>query len=207
MQAESFALIAHDIKNALGSLETELEAMIDEPSPAMAQSAHLHCAALRRRFIQFLTVYGSAEGLKTLSEDESPSELLTSLQRLTQTRRAAPNAVALNIQISTGTNCPLYWYFDRRLVHMALDAAIHNACRFARSEVTLGVRQDADYLVFFIDDDGPGLGAMDPSDSSTGMGTNLCKSVAQAHHCQDRVGHISLHNREQGGARFELWLP
>ena len=49
----SFALIAHDLKNALGSLESELEALIDNPSPAMAQSAYMHCTELRHAYLAY----------------------------------------------------------------------------------------------------------------------------------------------------------
>ncbi len=53
------ALIAHDLKNALGALESQLEGMIDEPTPVAAQRAHMQCAELRRQFVQFLTLYSA----------------------------------------------------------------------------------------------------------------------------------------------------
>ena len=206
MDSASFALIAHDLKNALGSLESELAAMIDDPSPVMAHSAHMHCMELRRQFVQFLTIYGSTTALHTHCEDESPAELLSSLYRFCQIRyMSLPNTP--RITVKTHEAEPAFWYFDRRLVQMALDAALHNAGRFATSLVTLSLRQDDGYLVFVIDDDGPGLGAHDPSDSSTGLGTELCRSVALAHRCGERHGQVKLLNGANGGARFELWLP
>lgn len=206
MEAASFALIAHDLKNALGSLEGELEALIDDPSPAMAHSAYVRCTELRRQFVQFLTVYGAGDGMRAHCEDESPKDLLELIYRSGQIRRLSlPNAPRVTMQVPE--DAPSYWFFDQRLVHMALDAAFHNASRFARSMVTLSLRQDNGYLVFSIDDDGPGLGAIDPSKSSTGLGTELCASVAQAHRSGERIGRVELRNRPEGGARFELWLP
>ncbi len=206
MEAASFALIAHDLKNALGSLEGELEALIDDPSPAMAHSAYMRCTELRRQFVQFLTVYGAADGIHTHCEDESPKDLLEQIYRAGQIRRLSlPHAPRVAMQVPE--NAPPYWYFDQRLVHMALDAALHNASRFAREQVTLGLREENGYLVFTIDDDGPGLGAADPSSASTGLGTALCEAVAQAHRSGARQGRIDLRNRPEGGARFELWLP
>lgn len=206
MEAASFALIAHDLKNALGSLEGELEALIDDPSPAGAHSAYMRCTELRRQFVQFLTVYGAADGMHTHCEDESPKDLLEQLYRAGQIRRLSlPHAPRMVMQVGEGT--PPYWYFDQRLVHMALDAALHNASRFAREEVILGLHLEDGFLVFSIDDDGPGLGAADPSSASTGLGTDLCKAVAQAHRSGERQGRIDLRNRPEGGARFELWLP
>ncbi|MFT3856988.1 MAG: HAMP domain-containing sensor histidine kinase [Aquabacterium sp.] len=206
MPTASYALIAHDLKNALGSLEGELEALIDDPSPAMAHSAYMRCTELRRQFIQFLTVYGSGEVLVAHSEDESPAELVEAMYRAAQIRHLSI-AGSPKVQMQVGADAPAYWYFDRRLVQMALDAAVHNASRFAKSQIVLSLREDEGFLVFVIDDDGPGLGAHDPSAHSTGLGTELCKSVAAAHHCGDRKGRVRLLNRAEGGARFELWLP
>jgi signal transduction histidine kinase len=207
MQATSFALIAHDLKNALGSLEGELESLIDDPSPAMAHSAYVRCAALRRQFVQFLTVYGAGEGMRALCEDESPKDVLELVYRAGQTRHLSmANSPRVDMQVAQ--HAPSFWYFDQRLVHMALDAAFHNASRFAQSQITLSLRADSGHLVFVIDDDGPGLGAVDPSSHSTGLGTKLCQAVAQAHHSGDKKGRVELKNRpDQQGARFELWLP
>lgn len=207
MEAASFALIAHDLKNALGSLEGQLEALIDDPSPAMAHSAYMRCTELRRQFVQFLTVYGAANDMQAHCEDESPKDLLEALHRAGQIRHLSmPNAPKVSI-VSAADEAPSYWYFDRRLVHMALDAAFHNASRFAHHLVAIGVREEQGYLVFTIEDDGPGLGAVDPSGISTGLGTDLCQSVAQAHRSGERQGQVHLSNRPEGGARFELWLP
>ncbi len=207
MEAGSFALIAHDLKNALGSLEAELASLIDDPSPVVAHSAYLHCTELRRQFVQFLTLYGTQEPLQARSEDESPAEMLEAMHRAAQLRRLT-QGTAPEIALRIEADAPAYWFFDRRLVQLALDAAIHNASRFAKSMVTMSLREEDGYLVFVIDDDGPGLGAHDPSKHSTGLGTELCKSVAQAHRCGERHGQISLANRpDGGGARFELWLP
>ena len=209
MDASSFALIAHDLKNALGSLEGELALLIDDPSPAMAHSAYVRCTELRRQFVQFLSVYGAgaADGMHAHCEDESPKDVLELVYRAGQIRRLSlPKAPRVTMAVAP--DAPVYWYFDQRLVHMALDAAFHNASRFAQDQITLSLRAEQGYLVFAIDDDGPGLGATDPSASSTGLGTDLCQAVAQAHRSGDRVGRIELKNRsDQHGARFELWLP
>lgn len=206
MGTASYALIAHDLKNALGSLEGELEALIDDPSPAMAQSAYIRCTELRRQFIQFLTVYGTGSALVAHSEDESPIELLESMYRTARLKHMTiPGTPA--VALAACADAPAFWYFDRRLVQMALDAAIHNASRFARSQITLSTREEDGCLVFMVDDDGPGLGAEDPSSHSTGLGTELCRGVAMAHHCGERRGRVQLSNRPEGGARFELWLP
>lgn len=206
MEAASFALIAHDLKNALGTLENELEALIDQPDPGLAQSAYVHCTELRRQFVQFLTVYGAGDGLRVHSEDESPQDMLKALQHTAALKRLITPGTP-KVVMGDAQAMPSFWYLDRRLVYMALEAALHNAMRFSKQHVVLGARKQDGYLVLSIDDDGPGLGAIDPSDHSTGLGTALCQAVAKAHRCEGREGRVALVNRPEGGASFELWLP
>lgn len=200
------ALIAHDLKNALSALEGELASLVDAPDIDRPKTAHHHCVDLRRQFVQFLMVYGSEDGLRAHCEDESPQDVLASVLR-SGTSRCAHLPHAPQIQLAASDAAPPYWYFDVRLVQLALDAALHNACRFGREQVTLSARQESGYLVLAIDDDGPGLGSADDCDTSTGLGTELCRSVALAHRSGDKVGRIELFGRPQGGTRFELWLP
>ncbi|MGH6646467.1 sensor histidine kinase [Aquabacterium sp.] len=206
METASFALIAHDLKNALGTLESELEALIDQPDPGLAQSAYVHCTELRRQFVQFLTVYGAGDGLRVHSEDESPVDMLKALQHTAALKRLITPGTP-KVTLGDAQAMPSFWYLDRRLVYMALEAALHNAMRFSKQQVVMGAREQDGYLVLSIDDDGPGLGAIDPSDQSTGLGTALCEAVAKAHRCADRTGRVALVNRPEGGASFELWLP
>lgn len=207
----ALALIAHDLKNALGGLEAELSALAEAPSVEQAQSAHLHCSDLRREFVNFLTLYGAeTDGLRALCDDESPLELLQALrqswlQRLTRT--GSP----LSIVIAGADTAPPFWYFDRRLVQLALDAAIHNATRFARKTITLSVsvdeQSDGRTLVWLIQDDGPGLSEDSACAHATGLGTSLCEAVAVAHTLGPRQGRVSLCSLPEHGALFEMHLP
>ncbi len=206
--SDALALIAHDLKNALGGLEGELSRLIDDPSPVMAQRAHLHCSELRRQFIQFLTLYGArTEGLTPHCEDESPRALLEALQRVWDAKLKLDDQ-PLAIRIATPSRAPAFWYFDHRLVRLALDAAIHNAVRFARSEVTLDVHEEDGWLIWRVLDDGAGLGSEDPAaDNATGMGTALSEAVATAHRSQDRTGRIDLKPAPGLGTEFTMALP
>jgi K+-sensing histidine kinase KdpD len=107
---------------------------------------------------------------------------------------------------------PPFWFFDLRLVRLAMDAALDNAWRFAQTRVELSARVTEGYLVLTVEDDGPGLQnpQLHPSatsDWSTGLGCQLGAAVARAHEHAGRFGRAELMNRHQGGARFELWLP
>jgi signal transduction histidine kinase len=207
----ALALIAHDLKNALGGLEAELGALAAAPSVEQAQSAHLHCSDLRREFVHFLTLYGAeTDGLRALCDDESPVELLQTLQQ-SWLQRLTRTGSALSIVIEGADHAPPFWYFDRRLLQLALDAAIHNATRFARNKITLSVcvkeQPEGRQLVWLIRDDGPGLIQENTCAHATGLGTSLCEAVAMAHTLGGHQGRVCLHSSPEGGALFEMHLP
>ncbi len=214
--SETLALIAHDLKNALGGLEAELGMLSQSPSAPSALQAHRHCQDLRQQFVAFLTVYGAEQGqLRALCEDESPTTLLGNLQRHWQDRLLHAGS-AVHITVVTTPDSPSYWYLDPRLVNMALNAAIHNASRFARAHITLSAKQTRDeaghaWLILSVDDDGLGLKAQDVNGASTGLGTALCQAIARAHMLGDRRGAITLsplsNQNPERGTRFSLCLP
>ncbi len=217
MRPELAALVVHDLKNALGLLESRLGALVERPEPAAAMEAQRLCADMRSRFVTFLTLYAHDGRMTAHCEDESPRAFLDGL-----VARIPRPAGAVPLTLGACEFAPACWYFDFRLVRLAIEAALHNAWRFARSAVRLDARAENGWLVLSVDDDGPGLGAADPLadiGGSTGLGTELCRAVARAHaDAQSRArttgeggedrdaGGVRLFDRPEGGARFELWL-
>ena len=140
--------------------------------------------------------------MRAHSQDEAPMDLLRLM-----VRQQAPLATGLALTVVDEDRAPPFGFFDRRLVRLALEAALHNATRFGRHRIELSARSDDGYLVFRVDDDGPGLQPPDEDDPhATGLGTALCEAVARAHSQNGRPGRASLFSRPEGGARFELWL-
>ena len=213
--SQALALIAHDLKNALGGLEAQLQAMAqaDGPDPRTASEQALwQCQTLREEFVQFLTLYAAESGeLRPLCEDESPTDFLQHIARQWQ-GRLQQQGRPLQVQVAAAPDAPPFWYFDRRLVRVALDAALHNAARFASQCIVLGCHTAQGRLVLTVQDDGPGLGQapLQPDaspENNTGLGTTLCQAVAQAHCSGDVCGHIELQSPPQGGTCFALHLP
>jgi signal transduction histidine kinase len=210
MNPQLAALAVHDLKNALGALEGELGALEAAPDRAGAAAARRHCAQLRRQFVAFLLLYRDEGDLRALASDESPQEFLRGI-----VANAGEPGAAVGVRLGPCDSAPPFWFFDVRLLRLALDAALHNALRFARSEVVVDARLDDDCLVISIDDDGPGLDTPSEGDAdevtaqgwSTGLGTELCRAVARGHTNGPREGWVRLANRPQGGARFEIGLP
>jgi signal transduction histidine kinase len=206
-------LVAHDLKNALGTLESQLERLTAAPTPGEARQAHRTCRDLRQRLVGLLTVQrGEAEGgLPAWPTDESPQELL---QAMADAASTAADPIAIDVVIAPGA--PSFWTYDPRLVRLALDAALHNALRFARHRIVLRASRQSGGLCLEVLDDGPGPGgaATDRDGAhATGLGTALCRLVAQAHSTGGRAGSVTLSaagigpNTDQPGARFSLWLP
>jgi signal transduction histidine kinase len=201
MDARLVALVVHDLKNALGQLETQLWTVERQPSAEGVADARRHCEQLRRDLVAFLTLY-RGEHLRAAVGDESPRSLLQSL--VESARRSGSR---LEIVPGGLASAPPFWFFDPRLVRLALDAALNNACRYARERVRLDAELQDNMLVFSIEDDGPGPEHSEPGEWSTGLGTELCRAVARAHRNGERVGSVELLARAGGGARFELRLP
>ena len=203
MNNDMLALLVHDIKNQLGVLEAELSLLEAEPQRDRAHRAHQHCAQLRQRLIAYLLLYSGAERrMAAAASDESPHDFLNSLLNVSSRPDGAP------LRVDVCDEAPPFWYFDPRLVRIAMEAALHNAWRFARSDVVLGATKSGDFLVLSIEDDGLGLGTKDPSaESSTGLGMELCAAVAKAHTNSALEGRVELTPLPQGGTRFEMWLP
>lgn len=234
------ALVAHDVKNALGVLEAQLSRLVEAVDAPEAREAHAQCVALRQRLVMMLTLYpasawqpvvaaADAPGLPVLRTDESPVDFLLSVERRTPRPRRE-----VELTVGACLSAPSCWTFDPHLVRLALDAALHNAWRYARRHVHLDARGEPGYLVFVVDDDGPGpdggrvasddpTGTPDPIDPidparggdpaapppterSTGLGLALCEAVARAHGALEHPGRITLTPGPAGGARFELWL-
>ncbi len=214
MTPQLAALAVHDLKNALGAPEGQLQALEVAPTRQDARRARQHCEQLRRELVAFLMLY-RGERLCAMVEDESPREFLLSMQRAYA--RSGPMRRRVTLTVSDCAEAPAFWYFDARLVRLALDAALHNALRFATTQVVLSAAQRGHRLVLSVSDDGPGLEATtDMHDAwSTGLGTELCRAVARAHHNGEtegelkgsNAGEVRLFDRADGGACFELVLP
>lgn len=199
MRQELFAAVAHDLKNELGWLENALQRSLLE-APVRASdlaNMHHHCVKLRRRLVEFLTLYGHETGVvQALAE---PCALHGFLQD------TASAAVDCKV-VADLSRAPAFWVLDDRLVALALAAALDNAGKFARSTVRLGAEPRDGQLVLFVEDDGPGLGS-GGTPQGTGLGTEVARMVAMAHASPGQRGDVQLFNRAEGGCRFELVLP
>lgn len=201
MDAKLAAIIVHDLKNSLGVLEVELRILAGDSADERNNHAHMTCLALQDKLIGFLTLYkASSQGLTAQVEALSPQDFLQGLLR-----HLTINQTNLEVVINQD-GMPLVAFFDENLVGLALEAALQNATRFARSRIELGCRKEGSGVIFSVRDDGPGIGTQEIK-PSTGLGMDLCNAIADAHHKGDKKGVAVLANHPDGGAQFELRLP
>lgn len=205
MSPQLTAVIVHDLKNALGALEGQLSALTADLDPEKAVQAHTSCIALREKLIGFLTLYKASEdGLNARVEAVSPDDFLQALVRNNPIVNPAEHP---QIQITINDDAmPAIAFFDEHLTGMALDAALQNSLRFAKSEINIACVKKGGDIVFTIQDDGPGLGTKEQK-PSTGLGLALCTAIARAHQNDGRHGSTDLESLPNGGALFTLRLP
>lgn len=199
-----YAAVVHDVKNQLAELSLRLSARDDSQlETGIAMNA-------ARRLTELLLLQRQDSDLLEANVDSvDPVDTLNMLAA--EYRDLFP---AIDLVVDT-ESAPVFGFFDDALVRLALANAVHNACRYARSRVTLSAGKADDMLVFEVADDGAGYptemlmdDTMVPSAASyrgTGMGLYLARKIANLHELEGRRGSIVLDNRD--GAVFRMMLP
>jgi len=94
---------------------------------------------------------------------------------------------------------------DATLVARALANLLDNARRHAGGATALRVGARGGFVVFDVEDGGPGFPAdktAPRAEGSLGLGLVLVRRIADAHH-----GMLTLVNRAEGGARASIAFP
>ncbi len=198
-----YAAVMHDVKNQLAELTLRLKKRGDA-------KAEMEIAMSATRRLTELLLLSREDSLWVNPDAVNPADFLELLAA--EYAELFPD-IAINIDVFAAPACV---FFDETLVRMALANALHNACRFANSEVRLAARQQDNMLVLEVSDDGAGfpenqLGSdfslpSAVSGTGTGLGLYLAKKIAELHKLGDRCGYIQLSN-EESGAKFRLILP
>ncbi len=221
-QIEQFAAdAAHEFRNPLAAIRSAAE---------LAEGTE--DAATRSRFLRAIIddterLRAVIDGLRRLSlaEAGAHNQEITSVDA-SEAARAACEAARLRAEMTeTGASVSFSVVGETdvgvRLDPTALDVMLcnllDNAASFAKSRVTVSVHLEGGFVVFAVEDDGPGippehLGRVfdrfftwrpgERRSAHTGLGLSLVKALAEA-----SGGSVSAANRSEGGARFILRLP
>ncbi len=223
MLATNFsALLAssvHDIKNSLQELKmvhSQIEGILKEQKPTELKQLNFEANRMNNSLMQLLTLYkiGISQCSPIIDEHYVTDMLEDVVEQLSTLTSLS------NIQLITECSSNLVCYCDSVMISNALCTLVNNAQRYCLSKVLLSAKQEDDYVVFCIEDDGKGypenfmssdyqqLPRLDLATGNTGLGLFFAKTIARLHVKGDKRGFIETDNNSQlGGARFKLYLP
>jgi len=215
------ATSVHDMKNSLALLLQSIEDLdlADNLNTKQHKSvAHLHYQATRINgtLMQLLALYRDEnKQLPIYIEDNSVNELVSDV---VERNRMYLNSHDIKVSIDVEDN--LRGYYDLDLISYLLGDVFTNALRHTKSLVSISANYEDQFLVFKIEDDGPGYpdhmlningdqhSAFNANKGRSGLGLLFAKKIAHAHQSNDHTGDISLLNKEDnGGSIFTLRLP
>lgn len=213
---------AHDMKNSISIMTAYLESALAD-LPAEATSRNMTCQALyeaqrlNHHLIQLLALYKIDQNLYPFD----PVEVEIAAFEREVLARVQPFARAKGITLEVVSDqAEPSWYFDYELIISLVTQSLHNAVRYARSQVLLSLRMIDEQLEICVNDDGdgfppfllvPGAAATQGVNSltgSTGLGIHFASQVAYLHRNRSRRGSTRLENGGLlGGGHFTLTLP
>lgn len=204
-----YAAVVHDVKNQL----TELALRLGKRADAQLEM-QIAMNAARRLSEMLLVSRDEANGLAVNVDSVNPADFLAILAA--EYSELFPQ-LRIGVNAEGASDCA---FFDDALVRLALDNALHNACRYARQCIQLNAYQQENRLVLEVLDDGVGfapnildsVGAQPAAVSSkgTGLGLYLARRIAELHHLQNQQGSITLsngHSFSATGGCFRMYLP
>ena len=199
--ADLAAFCIHDVKNRLAILAARAETKGDKET---VREALIAAGDLSR----LLTCYKADAGLLNADIDaHCPMDVLDEL--------AAEYRPLSHSQIDVDSrDGPKVGFYDENLVRMVLAGALQNALRFARTRITLSVREIDQWIEFKVCDDGEGYpdevlrssaDRKSISREGIGIGLYLSRQVAALHEAHGMIGSVALRN--EAGAQFVLRIP
>ncbi|MDU0354661.1 HAMP domain-containing sensor histidine kinase [Paraglaciecola aquimarina] len=216
------ASAVHDMKNSLCLLLQSIEnlsqsvASHDNITREHLASAHYEAARLNTGLVQLLSLYRA--GLNNLPINIDENFLDEMVEELVATNESYINHKNMSLEVEHSAD--LVWYLDADLVCILLNDVLINAMRYSKKKIKLSVYTEDQYLVFKVEDDGPGypqsmlntnnitMQEYDISQGRTGLGLFFAKLIAHAHSTDELTGSITLENGGAlGGSIFILKLP
>jgi signal transduction histidine kinase len=201
--------LAHGLKTPLAVLAQEADRAAAAGQPDLAAAITQQIERMRRQMDYHLARARAAASGATLgarcSVKESADALARTLLRLHADRGLA---IAVNVPPDHAIRG------QREDLDEMLGNLLDNACRWAKTRVTIGSTADAGHVVIDVDDDGPGLAASmrqavlqrgvraDEAAPGSGFGLAIVRDLAELY-----GGSITLEGSPLGGLRARLTLP
>jgi len=192
------AIVAQEAERLETTDESESAATIAEQVERMRRQVEVHLA--RARTSASGNPYGAHVEVRPVAE-----RLVRTLGRLYTDQRPS---VTIDIPDSCTVRC------ETQDLEEMLGNILENACKWARSEVTVSASDTPDGIAIVVDDDGPGIApAMrdrvlqrgvraDETESGSGLGLAIVSDLVDLYR-----GSLALETAPCGGLRVQLVLP
>jgi signal transduction histidine kinase len=193
------AVLAQEAERAQAAGQQELAATVSQQVERMRRQIDYHLAQARA------AASGAAPVAARCPVAESAEALCRTLARLHAAR---------GLSIESRVSADRFVRVQREDLDEMLGNLLDNACKWARSRVTVEASEDDGAVVITIDDDGPGLPSSmrdrvlqrgvraDEAAPGSGFGLAIVRDLAELY-----GGSISLETSPVGGLRARLRLP
>ena len=215
---EFFATVGHELRTPLTSIRGYLETLLERPADAQTTRRFLETA--RREALRLERLVANMFDFSLL--DLSATAITATVCDLARTVETAfdvvrPLAAARDIRLINDVAWATLVGLDEDACVQALINLFANAIKYGRQSgcVRVGVSLDLPFARITVDDDGPGVAALDREKifglrvrgtqqqrPGTGIGLAIVRMIAER-----AGGEISVCASPLGGARFELLLP
>ncbi len=209
----------HDMKNSLGIIQD----LISQLAKDSCHSENPHFGPLEFEtnrmnniLMQLLVLYKIDHARFSLNIDEYLVEDLLNEAVAQQEVLLALNSIAIKVEC----NPDLFCYCDFNIITSALGTILNNAQRYTRQKILFSAKQESQFLILCIEDDGEGYpeaffqtqdnvqSQVNFNKGSTGLGLFFAQTIAEMHSNENKHGSIAIDNKSTlGGARFRLFLP
>lgn len=214
---------SHDLRNPIASirgvsqfLETERFGQLNESQREMVRciiDASENMLNLVEDLLDVSKI--DLDHFKLTRERIAPNQIMSQTGKL-QTPAAEKKAIKLKHD-DTSNNA--HASIDKRLITRAVENLVSNAIKFSpqNTSITLETRADDDWVYLSVKDGGPGIPADEfdklfkefsrtsnmptAGESTSGIGLYVVKRITSSH-----GGDISVENRPEGGAHFQIKL-
>jgi len=210
---EVSATLAHEIKNPLGIIRSSAQYLAAEKRPAEIHQEMLHYIIDEVDGLN--TVITNILGLaKFKNPIFNPIDLQQRISKLCSQWQGLDNHNQnIRIRCTIARRLPLL-YADFQQLRQVLFNLLRNSEEALGDggNITLSVEKEKEFVLFRLQDDGPGIAEAHSGDlfkkffttkkDGLGLGLSVCEQIVAAHH-----GSIILHNQPTGGVEAVIRLP